>query len=61
MDEYIQEFEMLVAQATRVTEDQLLGYFFAGLQGNVRRQIRPDNPRDLLTATEVARDVEEAY
>ncbi|KOM49352.1 hypothetical protein LR48_Vigan08g017900 [Vigna angularis] len=60
VDEYIQDFEMLVAQTKGVKEDQLLEYFSAGLQGEVRSQIRPHNPRDLLIAMEVARDVEEA-
>ncbi|WVZ18618.1 hypothetical protein V8G54_005940 [Vigna mungo] len=59
------EFERLAAVKQHstmkgVSEDQLLGYFFAGLQGDVRGQIRPHNPRDLLSAMEVARDVEEA-
>lgn len=31
-----------------------------GLQNNIRSQIRPHNPKDLLTAMEVVRDVEEA-
>ncbi|WVY92568.1 hypothetical protein V8G54_031656 [Vigna mungo] len=60
VDEYIQDFEMLVAHTKVVSEGQLLGYFFAGLQGVVRSQIRPHNPRDLFSAMEVARDVDEA-
>ncbi|XP_017428812.2 uncharacterized protein LOC108336878 [Vigna angularis] len=59
VDEYIQEFEVLVAQATEVTEDQLLGYFFAGLQERLRNTVRPHDPCDLLTAMERARDVEQ--
>lgn len=58
-NKYIQEFEMLVVQTKGVTEDQLLGYFFASLQGEVRSQICPHNPRELLTVMEVARNVEE--
>ncbi|XP_052727710.1 uncharacterized protein LOC128195001 [Vigna angularis] len=57
--EYIQGFEVLVAQATGVIEDQLLGYFFAGLQEGLRNAVRPHVPRDLLTAMEQARDVEQ--
>lgn len=59
VEDYIQEFERLVAQATELTEEQLLGYFYAGLQGNIRSQIRPHNPRELLRAMDIAREVEE--
>lgn len=52
--ERVQEFEMLVAQATEVTKEQVLGYFFTGLQGGLGNQIRPHNPRDLLTMMELA-------
>ncbi|KOM51969.1 hypothetical protein LR48_Vigan09g062800 [Vigna angularis] len=60
VDEYIQEFEFLVAQAAGVNEEQLLGYFFAGLQEGLRNLVRPYDPRDLLTAMERAHDVEQA-
>lgn len=42
-----------------VTEEQLLDYFFVGLQGGLKKQIRPHNLRDLVTTMEVACDVEE--
>ncbi|XP_052733941.1 uncharacterized protein LOC108321488 [Vigna angularis] len=58
--EYVREFEILVAQADGVTEEQLLGYFFAGLQEELRDLVRPYDPRDLLTAMERARDVEQS-
>ncbi|KOM33114.1 hypothetical protein LR48_Vigan01g267000 [Vigna angularis] len=60
VEEYVREFEILVSQATEVTEEQLLGYFFAGLQEELRDLVRPYNPRDLLTAMERARDVEQS-
>ncbi|WVZ04390.1 hypothetical protein V8G54_025196 [Vigna mungo] len=50
---------MLLGQATELTEEHLMGYFFAGLHSNIRIQIRPHNFRDLLRAIEIARDVEE--
>lgn len=50
---------MLVGQATCLTEEQLMDYFFAGLQINIRSQIWPHNPKDLMRAMEIARDVEE--
>lgn len=36
VEEYIQDFERLVAQASKLTEEQWLGYFFACLQGDIR-------------------------
>lgn len=59
IEDYIQEFEMLVGQATELTKEQLMGYFFAGLHPNIRNQIRPYNPKDLLRAMEIERDVGE--
>lgn len=62
VDEYVREFELLVAlaQATITTEDQVLRYFLAGLCQDVRGQVRPHDPQDVMRAMEVARDVEEA-
>ncbi|KOM54497.1 hypothetical protein LR48_Vigan10g038900 [Vigna angularis] len=60
VEEYVQEFEVLVAQAAGVTEEQFLGYFFAGLQEELRDLVRPFDPCDLLTAMERARDVEQS-
>ncbi|XP_017431908.1 uncharacterized protein LOC108339280 [Vigna angularis] len=60
VDEYIQEFQFLVAQAAGVNEEQLLGYFFARLQEGLRNLVRPHDPRDLLTTMELAHDVEQA-
>ena len=60
VEEYVQEFELLVAQARPNIEDQLLGYFSAGLHLEIRSQVQPHDPQDLTRATEVARDVEEA-
>ncbi|WVZ14135.1 hypothetical protein V8G54_011701 [Vigna mungo] len=36
VDEYIRDFEIMVEQTKGVTDEQLLGYFLAGLQDNVR-------------------------
>lgn len=60
MDEYVQEFELLVAQASTTSEEQLLWYFLAGLRQDIRRQVRPHDPKDLTRSMEIARDVEEA-
>lgn len=45
--EYVQEFELLVAQASNTSEDQMLGYFFAGLHQDIRGQVRPHDPQDV--------------
>jgi len=37
MQDYIQEFEMLVSQATTVQEEQMMGYFLVGLQPKIRQ------------------------
>ena len=59
--EYIQDFELLVSQAPQTGEEQLLGYFFAGLQSKIRNQIRPHDPKELMRAMEIALDVEESF
>ena len=60
VEEYVQEFELLVAQAKPSAEDQILGYFLAGLRQDIRSLVRPHDPRDLTRAMEVACDIEEA-
>lgn len=60
VEDFIQEFELLVAQASQTPEDQLMGYFLAGLRPNIRNQVRPHDPKSLIRTMEIARDVEEA-
>lgn len=60
VEEYIQEFELLIAQARPKDEEQTLGYFMAGLRPGIRGQVRPHDPKDLSRAMEIARDIEEA-
>jgi len=61
VEEYIQEFEGLVSQARSIGEEQLLRYFFAGLQPKIRNQIRPHDPKEVMREMEIALDVEEAF
>jgi len=61
IDEYIQDFELLVSQAPQARKEQLLGYFFAKLQSKICNQIRPHDPKDLRRAMEIALDVEESF
>lgn len=60
VEDYIQDFEGLVSQAPLTGEEQLLGYFFAGLQPRIRNQIRPHELKEVMRAMEIALDVEEA-
>lgn len=61
VDEYVQDFEVLVGQTKGIPEEHLLGYFFAGLQEDIRSQIRPYDPQELMAAMRIARDVEQAH
>ncbi|WVZ01013.1 hypothetical protein V8G54_027082 [Vigna mungo] len=61
VDEYVQDFEVLVGQTKGIPEEQLLGYFFAGLQEDIRSQIRPYDPQELMAAMRIARDLELAH
>lgn len=60
VEDFIQDFELLVTQATLTPEEQLLGYFLAGLRQDIRNQVHLYNPRSLICAMKIARDVEEA-
>ncbi|KOM50008.1 hypothetical protein LR48_Vigan08g083500 [Vigna angularis] len=58
VSEYIRDFEVLVGQTTGIPEEQLLGYFMAGLQEEISDCVRPHDPQDLMTAIRIARDVQ---
>ena len=49
-----------MAQIQDFLEEQLLGYFFAGLQSKIMSQVKPHDPRDLMRAMEISRDVKES-
>ncbi|BAT88445.1 hypothetical protein LR48_Vigan569s000200 [Vigna angularis] len=59
VEEYIQDFEILVGQMKGVPEEQLMGYFMVGLQEGIHNQVRLLNPQELMIAMRIARDVEE--
>lgn len=60
MTEFIQEFELLMAQISGAKEAQLCGYFLAGLRAEMRSKIRPHKPANLLSAMELAAAFEDA-
>lgn len=59
VEDYVQGFEVLVGQTGGVTDEQLLGYFLAGLQENIKNLIKPHDLQELLVAMRIARGVEE--
>ncbi|WVY99344.1 hypothetical protein V8G54_025414 [Vigna mungo] len=61
VEDYVRDFEVLVGQTTQIPEEQILGYFMAGLREEVSDHVRPHDPLDLLTAMRVARDVEKLH
>lgn len=56
----MKEFKALVGQTKEFTDNQLLSYFLAGLREELPCQMRPHDPRDLMTVMKIATDVEEA-
>ncbi|GAU13119.1 hypothetical protein TSUD_174190 [Trifolium subterraneum] len=57
--EYVEAFELLSSQVTRLPEEQYLGYFMSGLKPPIRRRVRTFNPRTRLQMMRVAKDVED--
>lgn len=60
VEEFVRHFEVLMGQTRGVPEEQVLGYFLAGLREDVKGQVRIQNPPDLMEAMRIARDVEDA-
>lgn len=61
VEEYIQDFKILVGQTKGVAEEQLMRYFIAGLQEWIRNQVRLLDSQELIIAMRMARDVEELH
>lgn len=59
VEEFVREFEMLMGQTKNIPEEQVLGYFLAGLKEDVKGQVRIQNPSELREAMRVACDVED--
>ncbi|WVZ20135.1 hypothetical protein V8G54_007457 [Vigna mungo] len=60
VEEFVRQFEILTGQTKGIPEDQVLGYFLAGLREEVKGQVRIQNPTKLMEAMRIARDVEDA-
>lgn len=45
----------------RYQRRKILGSFLAGLHENIGNQMRPNEPRELVQAMKIARDMEEAF
>src|ERR1044072_6230191 len=59
IDDYLREFEALMVQITKPCDDQMLGYFMAGLKLQVRCRVRSFRPTQVVHAMEIARIVDE--
>ncbi|KZV19421.1 hypothetical protein F511_08762 [Dorcoceras hygrometricum] len=59
VDEYIEEFEVLIAQVGDLPELQCMGYFLSGLREELRLRLRTHGPRTITRAMDLARSVEE--
>lgn len=57
--EYVPEFEVLGAQTSAITEEQLLGHFLGRLRPEVKCRAQTHNPKDISKVITLARDVEE--
>ncbi|KOM56053.1 hypothetical protein LR48_Vigan10g194500 [Vigna angularis] len=60
MEEFVRDFEVLMGQTRGIPDEQVLGYFLAGLRDDVKVQVRIQNPSELMEAMRIARDVEGA-
>ncbi|KOM26589.1 hypothetical protein LR48_Vigan303s001100 [Vigna angularis] len=59
VNEYVQYFKILAGRTKRVPDEQLLGYFLAGLKEDIRNQVRQHDPQEWMVAMRITRDVEE--
>ncbi|XP_022631874.1 uncharacterized protein LOC111240668 [Vigna radiata var. radiata] len=60
VEEFVRNFEVLTGHMRGILEEQVFGYFIAGLREDVKGQVRIQKPADLMEAMRVARDVEDA-
>ncbi|KOM45281.1 hypothetical protein LR48_Vigan06g058700 [Vigna angularis] len=56
---FIQEFKILVSQTYKTLEDQWQGYFFAGLQSNIQKQLPQQEPQDWIRDMQIALEIGE--
>jgi hypothetical protein len=59
VEEFVEAFELLSSQVSRLPEEQYLGYFMSGLKSQIRRRVRTMNPRTRIEMMRVAKDVED--
>lgn len=60
VEEYIQEFELLIARAKPSAEDQVLVYFLARLSQDIQSLVCPHDSKELVRAMEVAHNIEDS-
>lgn len=59
MEQYVVEFETILAQVPNLTAELKLGLFFNGLHDGLKRKIQIHGPSDMTKAIDFARDIEE--
>lgn len=59
VEEYVEQFEQLMALIEGLPEAQTLGYFLSGLEDGIRRKVRTHGPITINRAIELARLIEE--
>jgi hypothetical protein len=57
--EFLEAFELLSSQVSRLPEEQYLGYFKSGSKAPIRRRVRTLNPSNRMQIMQIAKDVEE--
>lgn len=59
VEEYVQDFETLVAQTAQIMKEQLPGYFLGGLKAKIRCRVGTHDSKEITREINLARDVEE--
>lgn len=59
VEDYVREFEILVEEARGVLDEQMLGYFLAGLREDIKGQVRIHDRQELMVAMRIAGDVKD--
>ncbi|XP_073121107.1 uncharacterized protein [Henckelia pumila] len=59
VEEYITRYEVLMARIGDLPENQAMGYFVSGLREQIRAHIRIHEPKTIIRAMDLARNIEE--
>lgn len=59
-EDYITQFEVIVAQVGGMRENKAMGYFLSGLRAGIHRLIGIHEPKTVMRAMALARNIEES-